>query len=1394
LLKAGLDVQTVRSHIAKLCDVETKEIEDIFPCTPLQEGLLALSVKRPGDYIAQFVFELKSTIDTNLFRGAWEELQKTTPILRTRIIDLAGQGLVQVIFNQPVQWPSKAVANSLTTYMQEDREINMDLGSSLVRVVLVDNREGRTEGKRFFVLTIHHALYDGWSLPILIQRLSQAYDGVVKLLCPPPFQGFVRHILNVDQEQATKFWEAQFEGFEAEIFPSLPSATYQPRADTSIVHRIQDLKWPETDVTASTVVRTAWAILASFYTGSKDVIFGVTSTGRQADVPGVDRITGPTIATVPVRVKLNQEHTLEQLLLQVQTQAVEMTMFEQTGLQRIRQFSTSAVRACEFQTLLVIQPAETDIVEQSNIFTKNKSEQENDIASVFATHLVTVEGTLETRGIYLRIGFDHSIIDKQQVHRMAIQLEEIIRLLCSLQNAKVRLTDIGSLSQEDLKEIWTWNAIVPDRVENVVHNMIAETTRRQPNAPAVSAWDGDWTYTELDDISTRLAYYLVGLGVEPDIIVPLCFEKSRWTPVAMLAVMKAGGASVVLDSCIPEKRLRNIIEQINPILILSSFKNQELAGRLTQRPIVIADNANFNTPSKVEIRVQPQLPVVQPWNKLYVVFTSGSTGTPKGVIITHSNFTSAIRHQQASLGFTSLSRVYDFAMYSFDVTWSNFLHTISAGGCLCIPSDFEAMNNITGSILSYSANFVDLTPSVASTLRPSEMRRLERILFSGESLTGHLATEWSDHTPINTYGPAECSVKATFAIMNKSKVGSTSIGKGVGLCTWIVNPSDHDCLVPLGTIGELLLEGPLVGAGYLGDPEKTIAAFIEDPKWLLRGAPGQPGRHGRLYKTGDLVRYSPDGSLTFLGRKDGQTKINGQRVELGDIEYHIRMSLPSGSEVQIVADVIIPYDSKKAILVAFIQITDTTNTNDTTDTTDITDITDMTTKNENKLQDDVNRLTIRLDNRLVTRVPAHMIPSFYIAVRSLPMTTTGKTDRRSLRAIGERMTLEELTRLNGTDRRLLTTSMERKLQQIWSTVLGIKTDRIGANDSFLRIGGDSIGAMRLVRIAREQGLHLTVADIFKQPRLRDMARIINELSEDNNQKIQPFSLLRAGLLDLQELCRQVAVFCDVNIEQIEDIFPCTPLQEGLLALSTKRPGDYVAQFVFELKSTIDVDLFRRAWQEVERTTPILRTRIVDLAEQGLMQVVLDQLAQWPPKADLNSLSICTQAEKQLSMDLGSPLVRVAIIEEDGTQNTRFFVLTIHHALYDGWSIPIILERLSQAYHSEVKPSRFPLFQNFIRYIIDIEKDQSAKFWNTQFDGLEPEIFPPLPSATYQPRSDNSIIHRIQDLTWPEKTDVTASTIFRTAWAILTMQYTGSDDVIFGVTVTGRQADVPVSTK
>ncbi|KAH9889723.1 non-ribosomal peptide synthase [Xylariomycetidae sp. FL2044] len=922
------------------------------------------------------------------------------------------------------------------------------------------------------------------------------------------------------------------------------------------------------------------------------------------------------------------------------------------------------------------------------------------------------------------------------------------------------------LSIEQLEQLWSWNTPVPPTLKTCMHDMVSEQASREPNRLAVHSWDGDFTYHDVSTKSDRFAVYLQSIGVKSGTIVPLCFEKSRWTVVAVLGVMKAGGAFALMDPSQPEGRLRTIVQQTGAFVVVTS-KVQEGLGQK------IAPDGNVITlPQDQQPLVsESSLPKVAPETNLYIQFTSGSTGKPKGVMITHENYTSGAVPRGEAVGYKSHSRVLDFASYAFDVCIDCMLCTLPVGGCLCIPSDADRVNDLSGAIRKMNVNMAHMTPSVARVLDPDVIPSLEVLGLGGEAISAGDAARWARSTRvINAYGPSECTVgcavNSDVGAESKRKA-NVSIGRGVGGSLWIVDPADHDRLVPIGAVGELLVEGPIVGPGYLGDPVKTSDVFINDPKWLLAGSERHEGRTGRLYKTGDLVRYDPDGTIVFIGRGDQQVKLRGQRIELAEIEYHMRHKLPPGSRVA--AEVIKPGASGDPTLVAF-----------------IAERAGLVSETDNLLgsaSSQVQDALAGMNDHLSIQLPIYMVPAAYIPLQTMPLLVSAKTDRKRLRELGASLSRKDLSSLAAmtVPRKEPSTDMEKKLAEIWVQVLGPDAV-IGASDNFFSLGGDSLRAMKLVAQTRSQGISLTVADILGNPTLVDMAIVAKPCAGEANAEIPPFSLLGAwSELPARSEC---ASLCDIEPSTIEDIYPCTPLQEGLMALSAKISEAYVAQRVVELPDDESARKLLSAFRVASVDCPILRTRIVQVPEYGLMQVVVKD----DFDCDITSKSLNTylSQDRQRSVQLGKPLVRYGVVTDEATEKIHF-VLTMHHALYDGWSMPLIVERVNRAYNN-ITTDRPAEFKHFISYLGSMDREASEAYWRERLEGASGEQFPALPYPGYQQQADSLLEHYVK--TDRPSLGMTLATTIRAAWALLVSTYTATDDVVFGETLTGRNAPIP----
>ncbi|KAK0615529.1 Nonribosomal peptide synthetase 4 [Lasiodiplodia hormozganensis] len=972
-------------------------------------------------------------------------------------------------------------------------------------------------------------------------------------------------------------------------------------------------------------------------------------------------------------------------------------------------------------------------------------------------------------------------------------LESALTILTTLTTVPLS-TPISSLlhpTPSDLTQIWHWNASLPPTIPAPIHTLITSRASTHPHTLAIDAWDGRWTYAEVDSLSTQLAKHLRALGLDAGAIAPLCFEKSRWTVIAVLAVMKTGAAFTLTDPSQPLARLQTIAETVGARYVLTSARHaglgEAMAPGATAVPVCAetfeGDGDGENGLLSAELPAQVPLGAL-----MYVIFTSGSTGKPKGVMLSHGAYGSGTLPRAAAVGYDEISRVLDFASYAFDVAIDSMLATLSHGGCLCIPSDAERLNDLSGFIRRAKVTMANLTPSVARILDADIVPGLRSLGVGGEAVTASDVAVWGKSTRVvNGYGPSEVGVGCTTNHSAATGRPYVSIGPGTGGVMWIVDREDHEKLVPVGAVGELLVEGPCVGEGYMGDPEKTAAAFIVDPPWLTAGFGDVEGRTGRVYKTGDLVKYDPDGSgyLVFVGRKDTQVKLRGQRVELGEVEYHLRAQLPA--RVRVAAEVIKPEGpGKQSMLVAFISDPETETTKDRDAPVE-----------RIPFSAEVAAIMSEMDDRLKVVLPKYMVPAAYIPINHMPALVSGKTDRKVLRQVGATMVLQDLDKSSTSVGEIQepTTPAETSLRKTWSRIFSLPEAEIGINHSFFALGGDSVLAMKLAAAAREDGLTLNVADIFSNPKLSAMASVAKETTPAAEQDdVAPFSLIDSAW-DATAARTEAAELCGVDASAIEDIYPCTPLQEVLMAFTARSTKSFVAQRIAEIPDEATATRLVSAWNAAAATSPILRTRVVQFRDHGLLQVVVREPIAWHTTS--TSIASYIAAEQAAPMGLGTPLSRWALVRDDEQEESKhYFVWTIHHALYDGFSTPLLLERVARAWRGE-QTQRPSQMKHFVAHLTHgISRPAAQDYWRRALSGATGPQFPALPSRSYLPAPD-ALVERFIPLPQqqrPAASTVMPSTLIRAAWALVAAQHAGAGgdgDVVFGETMSGR-ASVPVA--
>lgn len=1351
LLPEDAGVEVCVREAAQACQVNSDLVEDIYPATPMQEALMAISAHRTSAYHYQAVFRLPESLDVQRFKTAWETLVSAQPILRTRIFFRPGTGSLQVVLRSGVTW---GTGSSLEKYVEQSWAREMTHGTELSRYAIVHDDN---DGLLYFVWSGHHAIYDGWSQPMMFDEICRCYeDGHVSLQVP--YRRFIRYLSDLDVEEAANFWQGQFPDV-SESALRLPSAGYVPQPERITSLDIGLESRTGSTITTATVIQAAWAVVMARHAGTDDTVFGLTLSGRDAPVAGVTNMLGPTITTVPLRINLDNTKTAAEFLHDVQAQVSQVRLHQHFGLQRIRRLSPEARSAADFQSLLVIHPG--DFEQEQNL-----SELGLQLVRVEETDTrdlaLTIQCVIDDSVLRIRAQYDDKVVAEGQLESLLYQLEHVASQLAK-ESTSMTIYDLDMMSTYDLRRLATWNAVMPPPVAASIHGLVEERAIATPHAKATCGSDGEYTYMELNAMADKLADHLFNIGISTEVRVVLCFTKSTWPIISMLAVLKCGGVCVSVNPDHPLPRLLEICEDVEAKVLLCDDKSvSQFPGHVAH---VVAVNASLLT--QLESQTGQHRTSVLPNNAAFIVYTSGSTGKPKGSVLEHQALCTSLNVIGEKSDMNAGTRTLQFSAYTFDAHILEIFGTLIHGGCICVISDSERMNNLAGIINDRQVNWSLLTPTVARLLTPGDIPTLKTLILSGEPLAQQDIQKWAGQLRLlNGLGPSECSILACITDTLTAESEPSNIGHAIGCHLWITNPRRPDRLLPIGSTGELTIEGPILGREYVNRAKATAAAFITDPAWSR----GKSDRSRRFYRTGDLAKFNQDGSVIFIGRADTQVKIRGQRVELSEIEHNLKIHGPTFAGV-VVEVLTISSRGDTQTLAAFISSRGTATVGDGDGP--------VLTMNS-RLKDDFTRV----QEALTTRLPRYMVPSMFLPIRNLPVSASGKLERKTLRGWVSALSGDELAQYYLTSSTVSsqpTTENEKRLLQLWAQVLKLPKNTIGTSDNFFQLGGDSVMAMELIAAARTLELSLTVAEVFQSPQLIEMAKHLRESTNVSTLPaiVEAFSLVQ-DKVDLATCIEEAAQECQVGADFVEDIYPCTPIQEALMAISSHRPRAYTHQAVFKLPRTMDLNRFKLAWEAFVSTQAIFRTRIVVQQGIGSLQVVLNTKITWRTGTSLEQY---LKLDREEPIEYGGDLSRFAIVEQ---HDESVFVWTLHHATYDGWSLSKVFEEVGRNYRNEAAKPVVP-YNQFIRYLATIDVKDSDEFWRGQFPDIT-EAFPRLPSTDYtaRPRQRKTATMKLSRKTG---TATTMASVILAAWALVTAPYTDGNQAHFGLTLSGRDAAV-----
>lgn len=874
-----------------------ENVADIYPLSPLQEGMLFHTLEAPtsGVYVEQYSCTLRGPLDVEALQAAWRRVVDRHAVLRTAFLWEGLDEPLQVVRRQTdppwtvLDWqaaPPDEVVERLQALLREDRIRGFDVTQApLMRMTLIR----RAPEEHRFVWSFHHLLLDGWATALVINEVFTIYAALVRGTVPslphvPPYHDYIAWLQQQDLGDVKRFWTEQLQGFTAPT--SLPIDQPTLHADTA--HYVQQEVTMDASTTESlralarahrltlnTVLQGAWALIVSRYSGEEDVLYGTTVSGRPAALRGVEQMIGPFINTLPVRVAVSGEKRLIPWLAEVQAQQVALRQYEHTPLVEIQKWSEVSGQQALFESLLVVEnypldaaaPADTAGIQ---IIDVDYAEQSN-----YPLALLAVPGsTMRFIAVYDTARFEAAAIGRLLGH-----LRQMLAAFAT--DPTRRLADYTMLTDAEYRRIvHTWNDTQADYPHTAcIHHLIEAQAARTPEAVAVVAADETLTYATLNRRADRLARRLCRQGVEPEVCVGLCAERSVAMVVGILGILKAGGAYVPLDPAYPAERLRFMLENTQaPVLLAQQSLADTLPDTAARVLYLDTDEAEDEAPSDRPVAVGSE-------HLAYVIYTSGSTGQPKGVQVTHRNLVHATMARSQFYS-EPPERFLLLSSFSFDSSVAGIFWPLCTGGTLVLPrpgqeQDLPRLGTlIAEQQVTHTLALPALYRLMLEQISVDQLASLRSVIVAGEACPPMLVARHYATLPqsqlFNEYGPTEATVWCTgYAVPPSFDGPRVPIGRPIANAQVYVLDA-HRQPVPVGGSGELWIGGDGIARGYLNRPEQTAERFILD---FFRDGSG-----AHLYRTGDRARYQPDGTIEFLGRVDDQIKIRGHRIEPGEVE------------------------------------------------------------------------------------------------------------------------------------------------------------------------------------------------------------------------------------------------------------------------------------------------------------------------------------------------------------------------------------------------------------------------------------------------------------------------------------------------------------------------------
>nr|WP_237712558.1 non-ribosomal peptide synthetase [Paenibacillus elgii] len=1232
-------------------------LDKIMPLSPLQNGLLFHYLDRSSSdqYFVQTSWKYEGRLDVARYREAWQRVVAENDCLRTCFVWEALDEPVQcVVQAAEPDWTVEDIASQPADRQQEyferwmtlDRERRFDLRRPAYRLALI--RSGPEEWT--VVWSYHHILLDGWSLPLLLNRVHDLYECSLKGITPHrnpslPFEPYMRWLMAKDRTEAETFWKAYLADvteptplpmeksgmrFDAHR-PIRKQQTETLQLDSGFAGRMTAFV-QQTQISLNTLVQFAWGKVLHVLHDADVTVFGMVVSGRGSDLPKADRITGLLINTLPLVMRWNTGQSVAEYVKELHHTIQKLNDYCCVSLNELKGWSSVQGHTL-FHSIVAFENYLNDYRQPAGGLNMSAMEEREK-----TNYPLTITIASDGDGIVIKLIYDADRLEQETVRRLTEHLRHALHFAVGHPDSAVG--DMSLTTTDDYDRIvYDWNRTFTEYPrESSVPELFGEQVRLRPSQPAVIAYDRVVTYDRLAQLSWHVASLLAEDAPVRGKLIGVCLPRSLELIVSILGILKAGCAYVPIDPDFPAERTRDMIRDAGLDTIITSHSG---ADSLTETcrgmsfRLICADDFDNMTSIGQE---KKENDAAAACDLAYLMYTSGSTGKPKGVMVEHRSIVRLVKHTNYFPFSPDIKLLYTGSPV-FDASTFEIWGTLLNGGRLFVVSKDDLMNVrlLEQRMKAWGINALWLSAALCNQWTQENeamFAGLRWLLVGGEALSpkpiNRLRLAYPSLTILNAYGPTENTTFSTSYPIERPFERDIPIGKPISNTTcYILDKKGR--VQPVGGVGEIYVGGDGVARGYWKQEELTRKAFVPNP--YASAEDRTKGRNSVLYRTGDLGRWLPDGNIEYIGRGDGQLKLRGFRIEPGEIEYRLDC-YPAVKQCLVVAREL----HGELRLIAYY-----------TSEMDEQDIPEE-----------------RLRAFMADGLPSYMLPFRYVRLESFPLTVNGKIDRA-------RLPLPEARRTGQTSESGALTGLEQLIEQIWRAVL--KLDHIRKDEDFHALGGHSLHALRIVSLLQKNGYPVTVNQIFREQTIERLARSLrgtfSASDADSAMAAHPDTIMASAL---------------GQQTYPNDGFPLSAVQRRFFNRDLKNRNMFNVPYLALLKQRITKQEMNRALQILVDRHAALRLTFARLDDGEWYQVARDidygrafayvDLLETAASHDAFISDYCSKLQHEFDIAEG-PLWKAVLFDHYGVGSGQVLLLLFHHLIFDGMSMNIFLDDFRQ---------------------------------------------------------------------------------------------------------------------